>query len=198
MKVYILDYGSGNIKSIFSAISKISNLEIEVMKRPFDYQKGSIFILPGVGAFPSAKKNLDESGLTDFIKNINIKDNKIIGICLGMQLYMESSSEIRLTEGLKLIKGKVTDKKMIKSTEKLPSIGWKMTKFLDFEDYYYFVHSFSVEEIPSEYILAEYKLGEQAIVAAIKKDNIYGFQFHPEKSGNSGLNLLKNVIEENI
>ena len=176
---------------------RISN-NIEVIK------SSDIIILPGVGAFPEAIKKLRNLNLFNTIKEcVNLKI-KVIGICLGMQLLFNKSYEFKKTSGLCILPGNV---KKIKSNNNLilPHVGWnkvlynKESKLRKFEKYskknFYFVHSYYAETFKSTKVLMYCFYNECKIPALVKKNNIFAFQFHPEKSGVYGLNILRDAIE---
>lgn len=154
-----------------------------------------LFILPGVGAFPEGMRNLNASSMAAMIKEWK---KPLLGICLGMQLLFEESDEFILTEGLSLIPGKVTK---IKTDYKIPHMGWNALHFnktcplfagLKDDPFVYFVHSFMAKTEP-QYLIASADYGDN-ITAAAAKGNVYGTQFHPEKSGEAGLLILKNFM----
>ncbi|PGS56804.1 imidazole glycerol phosphate synthase subunit HisH [Bacillus sp. AFS041924] len=190
----IIDYGVGNLNSLKRACEEIDfpvviSNDIEVIK-----QAKSI-ILPGVGAFEAAMNELKSLSLVDMIKSKAKSGTPILGICLGMQLLYEFSEENSGTNGLGLIQGQV---KQIPDIVKVPHMGWNklnftkqdsFLKYVNEGEYVYFVHSFYVSSTNNE-LLAYSEYGVK-IPAIIKSDNIYGMQFHPEKSAETGLNLLK-------
>lgn len=199
-KIVIIDYGCGNLLSIKRAIEKVGYTS-DVSRDLKELKKASHMILPGVGAFGNAISLLKKYKLIDFIKNHSVKEKKpLLGICLGMQLLLSSSNEFGFSEGLNLIEGNVekindhTKKKI-----KVPHIGWNTVKFLDGKDYlrleknssFYFIHSFMAKPKQKEVTMAYTNFEGIKIPAIIRKKNILGFQFHPEKSSFSGLELIK-------
>ncbi|PEL07593.1 imidazole glycerol phosphate synthase subunit HisH [Bacillus sp. AFS017336] len=190
----IIDYGVGNLDSLKRACEEIGfpvmiSNEIEVIKQ------ASSIILPGVGAYEAAMIELERLSLIEIIKSKAKSGTPILGICLGMQLLYEFSEENLGTNGLGLIQGQV---KQIPDIVKVPHMGWNklnftkeesFVKYVNEGEYVYFVHSFYVSSSNNE-LLAYSEYGVK-IPAIIKSGNIYGMQFHPEKSAETGLNLLK-------
>jgi glutamine amidotransferase len=199
-KICIIDYGMGNIHSVYNSLVSIGITPFITNKKE-ELEKADGFILPGVGAFPKAMSNLNKLNLIDEIKKqVLIKNKNILGICLGMQLFADSSEEGNLKEGLSLIPGRVVDLAK-KVSIRVPHIGWNSLNIYDnssifkniinLQDFY-FVHRFYFD-CDTKYILAstDYEID---ITAAIKYKNIYGVQFHPERSHNMGIKLINNFI----
>jgi imidazole glycerol-phosphate synthase subunit HisH len=190
----IIDYGMGNLASVQRAFEKL-DVETKISNKIEDLKNAKSLILPGVGAFRDAIKSLEEYELIDAIKDEVAKGKNIIGICLGMQLLYQRGFEYGDYEGLGLIKGNIEymDIKL-----KIPHMGWNNLKFkkddpilkyIKEDEYVYFVHSYYAVSDNTELVAyAEY---EKNIPAIIKNENVYGIQFHPEKSGETGLNILK-------
>ena len=201
MKVAIINYNVGNLASVYNACCKIGADAI-IENNPDNIKYYDKIILPGVGAFGDATKHLKEFGFDEAIKEFAKSGKYIIGICLGMQLLFDKSYEFGCYDGLGLIKGEVVafDKnKLDKEANKIPHIGWnkmfiKKDKIFDTitNPYLYFVHSYHVITDKKNIIGKTYYGYEFA--SAVKKDNIYGFQPHPEKSHNNGLKILDNFI----
>ena len=197
-KIVILDYGTGNILSLTRALNYIG-IKPVITNSKDKILKASHLILPGVGAFGTGMKLLEQYDLPNTI-NEYVKSNKpILGICLGMQLLFERGDEFGSHKGLGLIKGEV--KKISYKKINVPIIGWYKinTKNLNIlknqnKKYMYFVHSYQAFPKNKKNIKATYKINNKDIVAAVNENNIYGFQFHPEKSSYDGLKLLKNFI----
>ncbi len=200
MQICIINYGMGNIHSVYNAIKSLGYDPL-VSNRGHDVDKSDILILPGVGAFETAMRNLNGLGLTDKIKNqVLIKKKKILGICLGMQLFADYSEEGNFINGLSLIPGKVLDLKN-KINLRVPHIGWnsietmqnsKLFKNIGNNQDFYFVHRYFYE-CKLKYKVSTTNYGFN-FTSAIQMDNIYGVQFHPERSHNIGIRLLKNFI----
>ncbi len=200
IKVGILDLGINNIQSIYSSF-KISGYKTQLTKPEHKKYNYDILVLPGVGAFPKAmniiqKNNVDEKIMT-FLNN---KNRMLYGICLGMQIFFNHSEEFKKVKGLGLIDGNVLKfkKKIKKNTF---NIGWRsliknkslnLTQNLN-NKMFYFVHGFYVEsnDLNSSAYFSEFN--NQKFTAVVKKDNIFGTQFHPEKSGKDGIQFIKNI-----
>ena len=196
--VAILDYGVGNLKSIANALRYIG-LEPQVTADPQVIARADGVILPGVGAFPDAAQKLTESGLNREIA-LQGETKPVLGICLGMQLLFDSSDEVHTTAGLGLIPGHV---ERIDTDLKLPHIGWNSLRFenqcplfrgLEEGVSVYFVHSFQGRCRRREDVAAWTDYGGP-VLAAVRRGNFYGCQFHPEKSGDVGLHILRNFGE---
>lgn len=201
--VAIIEYGVGNLFSLKSSLDKIG-VESVVTNDKDVIRSADRIILPGVGAFGDAADKLKKSRLFDFLKEIAAEGKPIMGICLGMQLLFEKSYEYGEHDGLGLIKGNVRPiSDVIDAELKIPHIGWnalnfkknnsKIFKYINDGDFVYFVHSFYGAECEDS-ISAVSEYGTE-LTASVEKDNIYGCQFHPEKSGEVGLNILKAFCE---
>jgi len=193
VKIGIIDYGMGNLKSVYKAFKFLKADPVFIDKEE-DFDCDGL-ILPGVGAFEDGMKNLEP-----FIKVLKkeAETKPILGICLGMQMLFSDSEENGFFKGLDLIPGSV---KKLPEGLKVPHMGWNSIEFLDDdplvigiknESYFYFVHSYAPFCGP-DYTLGETEYGIR-FPSIVAKDFIYGTQFHPEKSGDSGLKLLKNYI----
>ena len=196
--INLIDYGVGNIFSISKSIEFLG-FKCNFVRKPSDLIKNEKIILPGVGTFPECKKLLKKNKLDYIIVNEAKKGTHLLGVCIGMQLLMNYSSEIKKTKGLQLIDGYV-EKIRKDKVNRVPNIGWRQVKFKkkffnNKKNFFYFVHSFKVK-LKKKYQTGYIKYGKNIIPASIKKDNINGCQFHPEKSGRDGLNFLKNFLNE--
>ena len=196
----IIDYNMGNLASVYNACSKFTK-DLKIVKNADDLKNLDKIILPGVGAYKDAMQHLENSGLKDAILDFANSKKPLLGICLGMQLLFESSEEFGYTKGLGLIEGKVVkfDKSKMGSDLKIPHMGWNKIVNKDnplFKNlqnpYLYFVHSYHVVT-DEKYTIATTNYGYD-FVSAVNKDNIFGFQPHPEKSHNNGLKILENFI----
>ena len=196
--IAIIDYGAGNLFSVKNALDYLGLNNI-VTKSPKDLEAADRLILPGVGAFPDAMRMLGEAGLVDVIKE-QAKKKPLLGICLGMQMLFEKGYEFAETDGLGLIKGSV--KLMEPDNLPIPHIGWNSLEFNENSpllakckdgDYVYFVHSYAAD-CPSENVAAYCDYGMK-VPALVQNGNVYGAQFHPEKSGETGLNILRCFAE---
>jgi len=200
--VAIVDYNMGNLASVYNAC-KLIDADATIVKDPTKLQEFNRVILPGVGAFGDAMEHLKSTGMYDAVKEFAASGKPIIGICLGMQLLFESSEEFGDTKGLGLIPGKVVafDKSRMDMQEhKVPHVGWnkifnKSNKLFEGLEnpYLYFVHSFHAV-CDEKYTIGITHYGYD-FVSAVQKDNIYGFQPHPEKSHDNGIQILRNFME---
>jgi len=195
-KVVILNYGLGNYGSLIGVFTKL-NCITSVSDTKNEIENSDLIVLPGVGTFPEAMKNLKKKKLDKFIKKISNKGKKILGICLGMQLLTNSSNEIVYTEGLKIIDGRF-------DYLNNHNIGWsklnvkkKSTFFRTFEkDFFFFQHNLSY--VGSKKNIIAYANGSKNLISIIQKKNITGVQFHPEKSQKAGIKFLKSVLEKDF
>ena len=200
--IAIVDYGVGNLFSLNSSLEMIG-AESVVTADEAVLRSADKILLPGVGAFEDAAKKLRESGLADLIKELAAEGKPLLGICLGMQMLFERSYEYGEHEGLGLIPGSVRPiRDVIPADYKIPHIGWNalrfrqenpLFKYVKEGDCVYFVHSFYASDC-DEFTVATAEYGAE-LTAAVAKGNVYGCQFHPEKSGNVGLAILKAFAE---
>lgn len=192
----IIDYGAGNLFSVKNALDYLG-IENIITNKAEDLRAADRLILPGVGAFPDAMRMLNESGLVDVIKQ-EVQKKPLLGICLGMQMLFEKGFEFAETEGLGLIKGSV--KLMTPNNLAVPHMGWNELelnnpcKLLEKGgEYVYFVHSYAAD-CPNENVSAYCDYGMK-VPALVFSGNVFGAQFHPEKSGEAGLAILKRFAE---
>ena len=201
--IAIVDYNMGNLRSVYNAFEKIGK-KADVIQDASKLEKYDKVILPGVGAFGDAMKSLDETGMREAVKKFADSGKPLLGICLGMQLLFDKSSEFGETKGLGLIPGEVVefDKTKFTTRLKVPHMGWNeifiqqkspLLNALKDETYLYFVHSFHAT-CRDRYIVAKTTYGYD-FPSVVQKDNIFGFQPHPEKSHDNGLKILKNFVE---
>ena len=204
-KTLIIDYGTGNLLSLKRALEHVG-AEVIISDNHRKIDDASHIILPGVGAFKKAVDVLKEKKLDEIIKKVVEKKRNFLGICLGMQLLLKKSYEHGVTKGLGIFDGEVKSIKTLKNSIdiKIPNIGWynlqpeyekkqfNIFKDLNDKDNFYFVHSFLSDVKKNNEKNFSIKYFNINIPAIISKNNIFGFQFHPEKSGKSGLKLLKN------
>ncbi|ACM93372.1 imidazole glycerol phosphate synthase, glutamine amidotransferase subunit [Nautilia profundicola AmH] len=200
MKIGIVDYNMGNLASVNNAFKKIGT-EAEIVNDADKLKNYDKLVFPGVGAFGDAMEHLRETNLDEAMKEFVKSGKYVIGVCLGMQLLFESSEEFGKHKGLGIIEGNVVkfDKNKMQG-HKIPHMGWnKMFVKNDalFEGvndpYLYFVHSYHVV-CDKKYIIGK-TIYEYEFVSAVNKDNVYGFQPHPEKSHNAGLKILENFVK---
>lgn len=196
--ISIIDYGAGNLFSVKNALDYLG-IDSKITSDNDEITRSDAIILPGVGAFPSAMVMLNQRGLIPLLKE-QAKLKPFLGICLGMQILFEKGYEFSETDGLGLIEGSVI--KINAPSLKIPHMGWNsvtknvpcaLTNGITDSDYVYFVHSFRAET-PPENVALYTNYGED-IPALVVKGNVYGCQFHPEKSSEVGLNILKNFWE---
>ncbi|SDW48510.1 imidazole glycerol phosphate synthase subunit HisH [Streptococcus equinus] len=196
--IIVIDYDAGNTANVLRALKKIG-VQAELSSDPTKILAASGLILPGVGAYPAAMAELTKRGLVPVIKEAVAKGTPLLGICLGMQVLTELGLEHQETKGLGFIPGVCREIKATKNMP-VPHMGWNnltvkhespLTDSLEGQSVY-FVHSYFTD-VPKEYIdvTADYGID---VPAMIHKDNVYGAQFHPEKSGDVGLGILKKFI----
>lgn len=193
--IAVVDYDVGNLMSVSNAL-KYLGLSAKVTAQTEELERADAVILPGVGAFPDAADKLHRTGLTECIRRQSAQ-KPILGICLGMQLLFEKGFEVRETEGLGFVPGTV---ERIETDLKLPHIGWNSLRFpnasplfagVEEGSYVYFVHSFCGRASDPRTVIAATDYGTD-VTAAVQKGNVFGTQFHPEKSGEVGLQILRN------
>ena len=196
--IVIIDYGMGNLHSVENALKHI-DCPCKVSNDIADIQKADKLILPGVGALPDCMRNLTQYGLVKVIQDeVLIKKKPILGICLGMQALFEESEEGTLTQGLGLLQGRII--KMPDTSVKIPHIGWNLLEeeqshpiFLNMSSrpFVYYVHSYYAQGYQEQDLIGYSTYGAMKIVGLVQHAHIIGAQFHPEKSGEDGLAILK-------
>ena len=197
--IAIVDYGVGNLFSLSSSL-KALGLEAEVTADAEKLRSADRIILPGVGAFGDAKAKLDATGLVPVLRE-EAEKKPLLGICLGMQLLFDRSFEYGEHEGLGLVPGQVVDlhDDLEDKTLKVPHMGWNslqvvkddpLFKYFEDGEYVYYVHSFYARDCAAS-TLGTSRYGNVAVTGAVRSGNVYGTQFHPEKSGDAGLRLLR-------
>ena len=196
-KAYILDYNCGNVKSVRSAFINLGYQIEENKNKPLDIE--TLLIIPGVGHFGNAMKHINDNGLAEKINSHHQNGGNILGICLGLQLLFSESEEAPGVKGLGLIEGSVKNlknsSKFYKTKIQKMHLGWSATKFINqdlFHDMYY-VHQYYCDPKDPSIINETFDWGENKLCAGINTRSIRGFQFHPEKSGKSGLELLSSL-----
>jgi glutamine amidotransferase len=206
--IVVVDYGIGNVKSMVNALENIGE-KVSLTNDEQEIMNADAVILPGVGAFKHGMDNLSQRGLVEIIHNFVATRKPFLGVCLGMQMLMEESEEFGVCKGLGLIEGSV---KMIpldiNANAKLPHVSWNELMIPSENRWVntilsttpentdmYFVHSFAAIPTKKQDILANCNYGNITFCAAVNKNNIYGTQFHPEKSGVFGLRILENFIK---
>ena len=199
--IAIIDYDAGNIKSVEKALISLGE-EVLVTSNPNEILTADGVILPGVGAFGEAMEKLHSYGLVEVIKEVAASGKPFLGICLGLQLLFESSEESPGVEGLGILEGKI-----IRIPEgdglKIPHIGWnsliypnkgRLFNGLEENSYVYFVHSYYLSAKEPSIVTAVTQYGVD-IQASVEKGNVFACQFHPEKSSDVGLKILKNFVD---
>ena len=201
--IAIVDYGVGNLFSLSSSL-KALGLETEITGDAARLQAADRIILPGVGAFGDAKAKLDATGLVDILRAAAEK-KPFLGICLGMQLLFDKSVEYGEHQGLGFVPGQVADLRddLTDKSLKVPHMGWNslqivrddpLFKYFNDGEYVYYVHSFYAKDCAAS-TLGTSQYGNVAVTGAVRNGNVWGTQFHPEKSGDAGLRLLKAFSE---
>lgn len=209
-QVIVVDYGCGNLLSVSRALAHCG-ADVTLSDDPRRIESADRLVLPGVGAFAAATKTLHGLGLFDALKTFAAKGRPFLGICLGMQMMMTASEEFGLTQGLGFISGNV---ERIPGTDaagaphQVPHIGWNTLRTVqtgwegsplaehDPAATVYFVHSYHAVPVDDADILAVCDYNGRQLTAAIARDNLCGVQFHPEKSGPAGLNILSTWLEQ--
>ena len=197
--IILIDYGVGNLYSVAKAVASVGG-DVKISGDVRDLKDSEKIILPGVGAFGDCMKNLEATGLIPELKREIADGKKILGICVGLQILFAGSEESPCVDGLKIFGGQV--KKIRADGLKIPHMGWNSIKFGDSKlfaglsgnPYFYFVHSFHAAPDDKNLISATTNYGE-TVTAAVERENIFATQFHPEKSGDVGLRVLKNFVD---
>lgn len=203
VKIGLLNYGAGNFASVLNALSHLE-LDVEEVTAPSDLDSATHIILPGVGSFPAAVEKLDDLGLVDALREHVLGQRKpFLGICVGMQILASEGREFRTAAGLDYVPGVVDRIASGDSQLRIPHMGWNELTlrrscplFAHIEDSpsFYFVHSYCYTTDSSESVVATCEYG-QPITACIQAGNVFGVQFHPEKSQRDGLQLLRNFSQ---
>ncbi len=201
--IAIVDYGVGNLFSLSSSLKSLG-LETEITRDPSALRSADRVILPGVGAFGDARKKLEDTGLVPVLRE-EARRKPLLGICLGMQLLFDRSFEYGEHDGLHLISGEVADLRgdLADPALKVPHMGWNslhivkddpLFRYFQDGEYVYYVHSFYARNCDAA-TLGVSRYGNVSVTGAVRSGNVYGTQFHPEKSGSAGLRLLKAFSE---
>jgi len=203
--IAIIDYGVGNLFSLSSSFKAIGQ-ETVITSDKSILKKADKIVLPGVGAFKDAIDKLSENNLDEFVKEIAAKGKPLLGICLGMQMLFEKSYEYGEHKGLGILKGEIVPMEGIIAKDlKIPHIGWnsldikkenRILRNIKAGDFVYFVHSYFATNC-DESLVATTNYGKD-LTAVVEYNNVFGCQFHPEKSGTVGLNILKAFSEDKL
>jgi len=200
MKVVLLDYGRGNLRSVERALAK-AGAEVALAENPVGLKGAACLVVPGQGSFGDAIQGLRERGLWEPLQDWIRSGQPYLGICLGFQILWETSEEAPGVEGLKLIPGTV--RKFIGAKLKVPLIGWCEVKssaravelFAGGDRYFYHVHSYRPESAPADWLACETEYGGW-FPSGVWKGKVAAFQFHPEKSQDSGISLLQRILQK--
>jgi len=202
MKLGIIDLETGNIASLVAAIQKL-NLQFKICKSQFDFESTDKLILPGVGAFKDFMNKIKKNKIDKVINNKINQNIPFLGVCVGFQVLFDKSNEFGENKGLSFLNGEIRSFKDYSQTIKIPHVGWneckiinksKLFEGIDNNSDFYFTHSYLLKSLKKDIILTQTKY-DIDFVSAVKKNNIYGVQFHPEKSQSNGLRLLKNFYD---
>lgn len=199
--VAVIDYDAGNIRSVEKAVEAVGK-QVVVTRSPKEILTADHVILPGVGAFGDAMEKLHKYELAGIIREVTARGTPFLGICLGLQLLFESSEESEGVEGLGILPGRIVRIPEGKDL-KIPHIGWNSLSYphqgrlfagIPEESYVYFVHSYYLQAYEEEIVKATTEYGVM-IHASVEKGNIFACQFHPEKSSETGMRILKNFLD---
>jgi imidazole glycerol-phosphate synthase subunit HisH len=201
----IVDYGMGNLFSVSKALERL-NAPYFISQYKDGLMEADALLVPGVGSFRDAMDALNRTGLAEMIRDFAATGKPVLGICLGMQLLFEESTENGKTKGLNLLPGKVgrfSGRAADGEAYKVPHMGWNKLRFTGDspllasleEDYVYFVHSYYVKTDDQDVLVAVGDYYDIEVPAIVGRENIYGMQFHPEKSSDTGMGLLRNFTE---
>lgn len=201
MKIGVIDYGMGNLYSVEQALLRLG-VEVVVSADMKVLEQTDALILPGVGAFPDAMKRLTDLNFVPFIRKWKQENKPLLGICLGMQLLFESSEEVSYTKGIGIFKGKI---ERFQNVSRIPHMGWNELEFKQSpqwlkqdeskSSFVYFVHSFYATNMDEAQLVAFADYEEVSVPGIVANGSVYGMQFHPEKSGEFGVALLRGWLE---
>lgn len=199
--IFVIDYGMGNLRSVSKALEHLG-ADVRVGSDPHDLNNADKIVLPGVGAFGDAVAGLKSHGLLEPVQSCLKTGQKFLGICLGMQLLLDSSEESPGVHGLGYFPGSVDLFRT--QTVKVPHMGWNqvskkadhpLMQGVEDNSFFYFVHSYFVNPADQSIVIGSCNYGEEDFAAIIGNDHVFAAQFHPEKSQDAGLQILKNFIE---
>ena len=199
-KLVVVDYGMGNLHSVMKGIEKVK-VPVKLSSKAKDIKESAGIIIPGVGAFEGAMKEIRKRKLLKVIKEEVKKGKPVLGVCLGMQLLLSCSTEFGRHNGFGFIKGKVV---RFKKGMKVPHMGWnkaainkksEIMKGMKNNDFYYFVHSYYAVPSDKKAVLTKTQYNNTIFSSGVEYKNVYGFQFHPEKSGEKSLKIYRNFYK---
>jgi glutamine amidotransferase len=202
MKLGVVDLNTGNLASLLSALDRL-NIKYVICRNSFDFEGVDKIILPGVGAFRDFMKKINDKNLNKILIEKEKKNASILGVCVGFQILFSSSNEHGDYEGLKLLKGNFINFKEKKNNIKVPHVGWNECNIINKNQLFnniknnsdfYFTHSYYLKDYEIKNVVSQTKY-ELDFVSSVNKGNVYGVQFHPEKSQSNGLQILKNFYE---
>lgn len=196
-KITIIDYGVGNLHSLRLAF-KFCGVPAAVSEDADEILNSDAIVLPGVGSFEAGMRGLKVRGLADAVKTFAASGKPVLGICLGAQILLSEGREFGVFKGLGIIPGKVERFPDLAGGEKIPHVGWNKVVSPGGKAWnknFYFVHSYILKPQNRENIFGLTNYGRHEFCSVVKKGNIYGCQFHPEKSGEAGLEIIKNFIK---
>ncbi|MES2659333.1 MAG: imidazole glycerol phosphate synthase subunit HisH [Verrucomicrobiota bacterium] len=202
MKTGIIDYGGGNLRSVANALRSLGEDPV-IIASPDDVGDTTHLLLPGQGEFGDTMQRLDERGLTPFLKNWIAGDRPYFGICVGYQILFDGSEEAPETSGLGILPGTVR-RFRDEPGLKIPHMGWnsasatrgdtRVWQGLGDDPYFYYIHSFYPEPAAPDVVVAKTTYGTQTFAGAVEQGNLFACQFHPEKSQEAGLRLIRNFL----
>ncbi|MCX7827610.1 MAG: imidazole glycerol phosphate synthase subunit HisH [Thermanaerothrix sp.] len=201
LRIGVVSNGLGNVGSVMSALS-FYGYETELLSEPSCADRFSLLVLAGVGTYGAAVKSLKGMGMWDLLRSWNEKGRPVIGICLGMQLFASVGEEEGENRGFDWIPGRVRPMEGVR----VPHMGWEMVAPSEGElaveifkgvryGAFYFMHTYHFDVLSEEHVLARFDYGGKSFVAAVARENVMGFQFHPEKSQGDGLRVLRSAVE---
>lgn len=203
MKVAIVNYGMGNLGSVRRALDDLG-ADVFIAEHPAALFDANRIVLPGVGAFPEGMTRLRDNGWVDTMRRLVREEGRpLLGICLGMQMLASEGEEGGVNKGLGFIEGRVRRLNELGCTLRIPHVGWNEVAFTDpgplfahipAQSDFYFVHSYALEPARAEHVLATTHYGEK-FTSAVRDGNVFGTQFHPEKSSKAGRQLLRNFLD---
>ena len=203
--IVIIDIGINNIRSIIGAVNYLGFKTI-VSDKENIIMDSSALIIPGVGSFPAGMKKLKTKGLDKVIKRYHKMQKPILAICLGFQMLFTSSEEFKHTKGLNILTGKIKSLKKLKANNIVPNLGWKKLEYIKKKSNYlfkglkkkpsiYFIHSYFAEVKNKKLVTSTINFGRKKVTSSVQHKNLFGVQFHPEKSSEDGINIIKNFLD---